>query len=123
MRKYRTTLIIALFLTFYTYSSQAAELSADYLEGAWCYSHAVSGGERNDENRNLVFEKDGTFSYQQSLNNSKLTPGFKYEVLPGTLKLKPVFPGALKVKSVDENEMILNYFMDLYFIRGECSSG
>ncbi len=97
------------------------QLTVDYLAGPWCYSHTLSGNDRQDEMKNLLFDKNGTFSYQQSSNNKKLTPGFKYEILPDKLKLKPLFPGVLGVKSVKQDEMILRYFIDLYFTRGECS--
>lgn len=98
----------------------AEQLTVDYLEGPWCHSHSLSGNDRQDEMKNYLFDKNGTFSYQQSKYNKKLTPGFKYEILPDKLKLKPIFPGELEVKSVKQEEMILNYFVDLYFIRGEC---
>lgn len=98
----------------------AEEVTSQYLNGPWCFSHTVSGGEKEIENRNFVFNEAGTFSSQQSVNNKKMTEGFSYEILPGQLKLKPIFPGTLKVKSIEDNEMILNYFIDVHFVRGEC---
>jgi len=98
----------------------AEEVTPKYLSGPWCFSHTESGGEKEIENRNFVFSEDGTFSSQQSATNKKMTEGFTYEILPGQLKLKPMFPGTLKVKSVEDNEMILNYFTDVHFVRGAC---
>lgn len=112
---------ISITLLFSATNVFAERLTVDYLAGPWCYSHTISRNGRQDEMKNFLFDNKGTFSYQQSSHNKKLKPGFKYEILPGKLKLKPIFPGELKVKSVKQDEMILYYFVDLYFIRGECS--
>ena len=111
---------VSMILFFSATSVFAEQLTMDYLAGPWCYSHTLSGNDRQDEMKSLLFDKNGSFSYQQSKYNKKLTPGFKYEILPDKLKLKPLFPGVLKVKSVKQDEMVLHYFIELYFIRGEC---
>lgn len=98
----------------------AAELTEDYLEGLWCFSHSMSGQDRTDEMRTYVFEKGGKYSSQTSSMSSRMNDGFSYQILPGKLKLKPEFPGEIKVTSVSEDQMVLNYFVDFYFIRGEC---
>jgi hypothetical protein len=117
----RFFLPVSIALLFFGSNVFAEQLTSDYLEGPWCYSHTMSVNGRQDETKNFLFDNNGTFSYQQSKHNKKLTPGFKYTILPNTLKLKPIFPGTLKVKSVKQDEMVLFYFVDLYFIRGECS--
>ena len=95
------------------------DLTTDYLIGPWCHSYSLSGNEKINENLNYVFQNDGTYSHQGSSHSKKLKHGFKYEILPGKLKLQG-FPGNLEVKSVEEDELVLKYFVDLYFIRGEC---
>ena len=121
MTMLRVFLSVSMILFLSSTSVFAEQVTVDYLAGPWCYSHTLSGNDRQDEMKNFLFDKNGTFSYQQSKYNKKLTPGFKYEILPDKLKLKPLFPGELGVKSVKQDEMILFYFLDLYFIRGECS--
>lgn len=117
----RLFLAVSIILFFSAKGIFAEQITEDYLEGPWCYSHSLSGNDRHDEMKNFLFDKNGTFSYQQSRHNKKMTPGFKYEILADKLKLKPIFPGVLDVKSAKQDEMILKYFVDLYFIRGECS--
>lgn len=114
-------LAVSITLFFSAANVFAEQLTVDYLEGPWCYSHTMSSDGRQDEMKNFLFDNNGTFSYQQSSHNKKMRPGFKYKILPDQLKLKPIFPGVLGVKSIKQDEMILNYFVDLYFIRGECS--
>jgi len=114
-------LAVSITLFFSAANLFAEQLTVDYLAGPWCYSHTMSGGNRQNEMKNFLFDSNGTFSYQQSSHNKKLTPGLKYEILPDKLKLKPIFLGELGVKSIKQDEMILDYFVDLYFIRGECS--
>lgn len=111
---------VSMILFFSATSVFAEQLTVDYLAGPWCYSHTLSENGRLDQMENYLFDKNGGFSHQQSKYNKKLKPGFKYKILPDKLKLKPLFPGSLGVKSVKQDEMILKYFVDLYFIRGEC---
>ena len=100
--------------------SAVQELTEDYLAGPWCLSHTMAGKDRQDEMTNYIFEKGGTFLHQGSSHSDKMTPGLKYQILPGKIKLKPIYPGDLKVKSVEKDELVLNYFVDLYFTRGAC---
>lgn len=121
--KMRNKILVLVFfaLQLFPLNLFAEDLTADYLVGPWCFSHTVSGSEQSDENKNFLFKNDGTFSYQQSSHNKKLTPGFKYEIMPGKLKLKPIFPGELQVKSVKDHELVLKYFVDIHLIRGKCN--
>lgn len=101
-------------------SIYAEDLNKDYLAGEWCHSYTQFGADRQDEMINFLFEKNGTFSYQTSKHNEALKSGFKYELLSGEIKLKSVYPGVLKIASIKDNEMVLNYFGDLHFVRGAC---
>lgn len=98
----------------------ALELTEEYLEGAWCFTHTMSGKERSEEMRSYIFQKGGKYSHQTSSMSSRMKEGFSYQILPGKLKLKQELPGEAKVKSLSEDQMVLNYFVDLYFKRGEC---
>jgi hypothetical protein len=118
--KIRSLLLILFILQAIPLTLNATDLATDYLRGPWCFTHSMSGNERIEENRNLIFNDDGTFSYQQSVNNQELTDGFTYEILPGKLKLRPIFPGELQVKSATAEELVLNYFVDVHFRRGAC---
>jgi len=98
----------------------AVEISEGYLEGAWCFTHTMSGKEKSEEMRSYIFEKGGKYSHQTSRTSSRMKEGFSYQILPGKLKLKPEFPGELNVKSASEDHLVLNYFVDFYFTRGAC---
>ena len=54
---------VSMILFFSTTSLFAEQLTADYLAGPWCYSHSLSGNNREDEMKNFLFDKNGTFSY------------------------------------------------------------
>lgn len=115
----RAFLLIFVILPLVPSTAFSSNITADYLIGPWCHSYSVSGTEKIDENYNYVFQNDGTYSHQGSSHSKKLKHGFRYEILPGKLKLQ-AFPGDLQVKSVQEDELVLKYFVDLHFIRGEC---
>lgn len=117
---YLSVLVAALTLTSFPTTLTALELTEEYLEGAWCFTHTMSGKERSDEMRKYVFNKGGTYSHQTSSMSNRMKEGFSYQILPNKLKLKPEFPGDAKVKFLSKDQMVLNYFIDLYFIRGEC---
>ena len=111
---------VILSLAYIPTPMMAVELTEDYLQGAWCFTHSLAGKERSEEMRNYIFDKGGTYSHQTSSMSNRIKGGFTYQILPDTLKLKPEFPGELKIKSLSENQMVLDYFVDLYFMRGEC---
>ena len=93
----------------------AAELTEEYLEGAWCFTHTMSGKDRSEEMRSYSFEKGGKYSYQSSSMSSGMREGNSYQILPGKLKLKPEYPGEIQVKSMSENQMVLKYLEEPIF--------
>lgn len=117
---YLSILFVTFTLTSLSTSLMAMELSEEYLEGPWCLTHTMSGKERSDEMRKYVFNKGGTYSHQTSSMSNRMKEGFSYQILTEKLKLKPEFPGEVKVKALSKDLMVLNYFIDLYFARGEC---
>ena len=83
-------------------------MTGDYLYSPWCFTHTQSGDGTTEENRNFLFRDDGTFSVQQSSHNSKMSDRFTYEIMAEKLKLTPIYPGTLGVKSAGKEELVLN---------------
>lgn len=98
----------------------SVQLTAEFLEGEWCYTHYMAGAQRNDENINYVFNADGTLRYQNNSNTAVDRPG-GYEIDGAELKINPVFAAfTLTASLVTETEFVLSGLGDHHFARGAC---
>jgi hypothetical protein len=112
------TIIVGLLTVF---SPAALALSPDYLAGEWCYSHYEASGEREEQNLNYVFAKDGTLQYQNSEYSDQLKPG-TYQFEDGILRIKPAFMlFKFRVAEQSQDQLVLDSLGRHVFLRGACT--
>jgi hypothetical protein len=105
------------------FPAYAADLTADYLYGEWCYESMKSGDQVEQENKNWVFERDGKFLMQQSASSNKLKQSGTWDIKDGKLQIKPAYMGGHKpVEIVSDNKFIFKWMFgaDMQVVRGKC---
>jgi hypothetical protein len=107
-----------------TEDAQAASgsaLTADFLEGTWCFAYTDLGkGNREEQGIEYVFNADGTLSYQRNPDSEQMDPG-SYEIDGEMVDLRPMFMVFdLRIDSVEQDEFVLKGMGRHHFIRGVC---
>lgn len=96
-------------------------LTPAYLEGTWCYTHHVTGGERSDEMMTYIFATDGSLLYQVNSSTAVDKPG-SYTIDNGHLKISPTLRFFdFTVESIEPDAMVLKGMGQAYWRRGACS--
>lgn len=101
-------------------ATSSIELNAEYLEGAWCYSHYSTGDQRHEQNLNYVFATDGTLQAQNSAGASGMRPG-TWHIEDGDLKLVQFSALPLKIGRVEPELFVFIGMGEHFFSRGRCS--
>ena len=103
--------------------AHAADLTAEYLYGEWCYESMKAGDQVEQENKNWRFDKDGKFMEQQSDYNKQLKHRGNWDIKDGKLQIKPVFMGGHKpVEIVSDDKFVFKWMFgaDMHVVRGKC---
>lgn len=102
--------------------SVSSKLTAGYLEGSWCYTHHVAGGERSDDKINYVFSANGSLLYQVNPTTAINKPG-TYTIENGHLRIIPTLRFFdFTVEAIEPDAMVLKMPMGkAYWQRGACS--
>ena len=101
--------------------SASGALTPAYLDGSWCYSHHITGGERSDENMTYIFSADGSLLYQVNSTTPVEKPG-SYTIDNGHLKISPTLRFFdFTVETIEPDAMVLKGMGQSYWRRGACS--
>jgi hypothetical protein len=101
-------------------ASEGLALEGSYLEGAWCFTHTDYNGEIEDEQVNYRFGSDGDLAVQTSRYRDALKEGFTWEMDGVEFRMSHM-PGTSRVVSLEPDEFVLRYFVNLHFVRGVCT--
>ncbi len=104
-------------------SAQAADLTPAYLEGQWCYTHAIMGDERSDEMLSYIFSQDGTLLYQTNSSTEIEKPG-TYVIDGNSIKIKPTLAFFnMQLESMSQDEMVFKMaYGQMHWSRGACKA-
>ncbi len=99
----------------------SSELTPAYLDGSWCYSHHIVGGERSDEMMTYIFSTDGSLLYQVNSTTPVENPG-TYTIDNGHLKISPTLRFFdFTVDTIEPDAMVLKGMGQSFWRRGACS--
>lgn len=102
-------------------TSVSDKLTPAYLDGTWCYSHHIVGGERSDEMMTYIFSADGSLLYQVNPTTDVDKPG-SYTIDNGHLKISPTLRFFdFTVESIEPDAMVLKGMGQSFWRRGACS--
>jgi hypothetical protein len=100
--------------------SDPPAITADYLAGAWCYTHFVADDDQKDQNVTYIFKKDGTLLFQSEPMGAVDQPG-TWNFDGERLRINPYFMFFnLKLKSKEQDQLVLDSMGHHFFQRGSC---
>ena len=101
-------------------AQESLELTPEYLDGEWCYSHYMAGPKREDKNINYVFRADGTLLYQNN-SRTKVDKEGSYTLTGGTVKILPTHMAfTFRPQTVSQDELVLSGLGIHTWTRGAC---
>ena len=104
-----------------TAPAASGALTPAYLEGTWCYSHHIVGGERSDEMMTYIFSADGSLLYQDNSSTPVENPG-SYTIDNGHLKISPTLRFFdFTAETIEPDAMVLKGMGKSFWQRGACS--
>jgi hypothetical protein len=123
-RKHRLPLLMMAMLLCSSAATLAGEgeLTADYLEGRWCYADIDFGGQTEAVAVEYVFNMDGTLEYQVSSTSERMAPG-TWAIADGQLEIKPALVFFdLVIADVADDRFELDAMGGRHrFLRGACA--
>jgi len=112
--------LFVLNLTLFSFvNAQAGDIPIDKIIGKWCFKYIEVSTDKEPENRNYEFRKDGACLYQNSSFSDNMK-NCKWNIKDNKLRLKPEFISDLEVLSLTDREMVLKFLGKLHFLRGSC---